>query len=126
MERAVTHEATICHVGVHEKESRSSGLPFPTRTGLCGVQGTKNALNNHGRLTMKPLVVLGAILVILGIVALAIPGFTYFTTERVADVGFFKIDVQKPHTIVFNPIVGVAALIAGLALVVLSRRPSSR
>ena len=75
---------------------------------------------------MKPLVVLGVILVIVGIVALAVPGFTYFTTERVADVGFFKIDVQKPHTIVFNPIVGIAALIAGLVLVAVSLRPSSR
>jgi uncharacterized membrane protein YidH (DUF202 family) len=75
---------------------------------------------------MKPLFVLGVILVIIGIVALAIPGFTYFTTERVADAGFFKIDVQKPHTIVFNPIVGIVSVIAGLVLVVVSLRPSSR
>jgi hypothetical protein len=53
---------------------------------------------------------------VLGIVALAIPSFTFFTTQRVADAGFFTIDVSRPHTIVFNPIVGGAVLVAGLVL----------
>jgi len=55
---------------------------------------------------MRPLVLGGLILAVLGIVALAVPSFTYFTTERVADAGFFKVDVSRPHTIVLNPIVG--------------------
>jgi hypothetical protein len=63
--------------------------------------------------------VIGLILVVLGIVALAIPSFTYFTTERVADVGFLKIDISRPNTIVFNPIVGVVALVAGIVLLIM-------
>jgi hypothetical protein len=74
---------------------------------------------------MRPLVLIGLVLVVLGIVALAVPSFTFFTTERVADVGFFKIDVSRPHTIVFNPIVGVAALAAGIVLMVVGRRSAS-
>lgn len=74
---------------------------------------------------MRPLVVIGLILVVLGIVALAIPSFTFFTTERVADAGFFKIDISKPHTIVFNPIVGGIALAAGIVLVIVGRRSAS-
>jgi uncharacterized membrane protein len=74
---------------------------------------------------MKPLVIVGVILVVLGIVALAVPSFTFFTTERVADAGFFKIDVSKPHTVVLNPIVGIVAVVAGIALVILGRRPAS-
>ena len=74
---------------------------------------------------MKPLVVVGVILVVLGIVALAVPSFTFFTTERVADAGFFKIDVSKPHTVVLNPIVGIVAVVAGIFLVILGRRPAS-
>jgi hypothetical protein len=66
---------------------------------------------------MKMLIVIGLILVVLGVIALAVPSFTYFTTERVADVGFFKIDISRPHTIVFNPIVGGVALAAGIILV---------
>jgi hypothetical protein len=74
---------------------------------------------------MRPLVVIGLILAVLGLVALAVPSFTYFTTERVADVGFLKIDISRPHTIVFNPIVGGVALAAGIVLVLVGFRSSS-
>jgi hypothetical protein len=74
---------------------------------------------------MRPLVLIGLILVVLGIVALAIPSFTFFTTERVADVGFFTIDISKPHTIVINPIVGVIALAVGIVLVIVVWRSAS-
>jgi hypothetical protein len=57
---------------------------------------------------MKTLLLIGLILAVVGIVALAVPSFTYFTTDRVADVGFFKIDISRPHTVVLNPIVGGA------------------
>ena len=67
---------------------------------------------------MKSFGIVGVILIVLGIVALAVPSFTFFTTERVADVGFFAIDVSRPHTIVFNPIVGVIALVAGIVLAI--------
>ena len=72
---------------------------------------------------MRPLMMIGLILVVLGIVAVAIPSVTYFTTERVADVGFLRIEVSKPHTIVLNPVVGVVALVVGLVLVLMGRRP---
>lgn len=74
---------------------------------------------------MKPLLVIGLLLVVLGVVALAIPTFTFFTTERVADAGFFKIDVARPHTIVLNPVVGALALAAGVVLMVAGRRPAT-
>jgi hypothetical protein len=74
---------------------------------------------------MRPLFVVGLILVALGIVALAIPSFTFFTSERVADVGFFTIDVSRPHTIVLNPIVGGIALAVGVVLTLVGLRSSS-
>jgi len=74
---------------------------------------------------MRLLIVIGLILIVLGIVAVAVPSFTFFTTERVADAGFFKIDISRPHTIVFNPIVGGLALAAGIVLVLLWRRTAS-
>jgi hypothetical protein len=74
---------------------------------------------------MRMLLVVGLILLVLGVVALAVPTFTFFTTERVADVGFLKIDISKPHTIVLNPIVGGIALAAGLVLVLVGLRPGS-
>lgn len=74
---------------------------------------------------MRSLVLIGLILVVLGIVALAVPSFTFFTTQRVADAGFFKIDISRPHTIVINPIVGCIALAAGIVLVLLGRRSAA-
>jgi hypothetical protein len=68
------------------------------------------------------LVVIGLILVVLGLVALAVPSFTFFTTERVADVGFFTIDISRPHTIMFNPLMGGIALAAGIVLVLVMLR----
>jgi hypothetical protein len=63
-------------------------------------------------------------LAVLGIVALAVPSFTFFTTERVADIGFFTIDISRPHTLVFNPIVGGIALAAGVILALIGLRAS--
>lgn len=71
---------------------------------------------------MKPIVAIGLILIVLGIVALAIPTFTWFTTDRVADTGYFHIDVSRPHTIIINPVAGVVALAVGVLLVLSGRR----
>ncbi len=74
---------------------------------------------------MGPLVVLGLILVVLGIIAVAVPTFTFFTTDRVADAGFFTIDVKRPHTLVFNPILGALLLVGGIVLIVVGERSTS-
>jgi hypothetical protein len=69
--------------------------------------------------------ILGILLIALGIIALAVPSFTFFTTDRAVDAGFFAIDVQRPHTIVFNPIVGIVAALAGVAMLFADRRTST-
>jgi hypothetical protein len=74
---------------------------------------------------MQLLVVIGLILVVLGVIALAVPSFTFFTTQRVADVGFFTIDVSRPHTLVFNPIVGGIVLGAGIVLTLVGLRSAT-
>lgn len=66
--------------------------------------------------------IFGIVLVILGIIALAVPSITFMTTERAVDTGFFAIDYQKPHTIIFNPFVGLVAVIAGVAMLFAGRR----
>ena len=68
---------------------------------------------------------LAIVLVILGIIALAVPSFTFFTTERAVNTSFFAIDVQRPHTIILNPIVGIVAVAAGLVMLVVGRRSAS-
>ena len=67
---------------------------------------------------MRILAIIGLLLIVLGIVALGIQSVTYFTMDRVVDAGPLQIDVQRPHTIVFNPVVSAVAVGAGLVLVI--------
>lgn len=71
---------------------------------------------------MKLASIIGILLIVLGVVALSYQGFTFWTTERAAEVGPFAIDVQKPHTIVFHPILGVVSLIVGAMMLMADRR----
>jgi hypothetical protein len=71
------------------------------------------------------ILIIAVLLIILGVVALGFQGITFFTQERVVDAGPFKVDVTRPHTIVFNPIVGVVALGAGIIMLLAARRPGS-
>jgi hypothetical protein len=74
---------------------------------------------------MRTGAVIGLLLVVLGVIALGVHSVTFFTQERVVDTGFFNISVEKPHTIIINPLVGIVAVVAGVILFVASRRPAS-
>jgi hypothetical protein len=72
---------------------------------------------------MQPQSIGGVALIILGILALSIHSITYFTTEHVAGpLGFFAWEVERPHTIFLNPIVGVVAIALGIGLMMMGRR----
>jgi hypothetical protein len=71
---------------------------------------------------MKALTVVGVILIVIGIVALAYQGITYTTSEKVVDLGPLKVEAQREKTVPVPPIAGAAALVAGIILVVVSVR----
>ncbi len=64
---------------------------------------------------------LGAVLIVLGIIGLAWGGFSYTTREKVVDLGPIHASRDKTHSVPLPPIAGAAALIGGIALVVVSR-----
>ncbi|MCE9554828.1 MAG: DUF3185 domain-containing protein [Planctomycetes bacterium] len=75
---------------------------------------------------MRPYFASGLVLCILGILALSIRSFTYFTTDQVVGpLGFIAWDVSRPHTIFINPIAGALALAVGVALLFMDRRRST-
>jgi uncharacterized membrane protein YidH (DUF202 family) len=61
---------------------------------------------------------IGIVLIVFGVLGLALGGFSYTTRERVVDLGPLKVDADKEHSLPIAPIAGVAAVIAGVALVV--------
>ena len=65
---------------------------------------------------------LGVLLILFGTFVLGFQGVTFFTTERAVDAGPLKIDVQKPHTIVFHPVLGLASLAGGAVMVLAGSR----
>ncbi|WP_254511966.1 hypothetical protein [Anatilimnocola floriformis] len=65
----------------------------------------------------------GLTLIVLGILALLIRSFTFFSTETVVGpAGLFAWDVSRPHTIFINPLAGILAVIAGFVLLTMNRR----
>ena len=71
---------------------------------------------------MKPVTVVGVVLIILGVVALAYQGVTYTTREKVVDVGLLKIMADKENRIPLPPILGGLALAGGVVLVIVGAR----
>jgi hypothetical protein len=66
---------------------------------------------------MKPTVMIGAILALLGVLALASPVFTTNQTKNVATLGDLKIQANQQVSHAIPPILSGAALIVGLVLV---------
>jgi uncharacterized membrane protein len=73
---------------------------------------------------MKGIAIIGIVLIILGIVALAYQGITYTTREKVVDLGPLKASVEKEKTIPLPPVLGGLAIAAGAFLVWVGARRS--
>jgi hypothetical protein len=64
----------------------------------------------------------GIVLIILGGLALAYQGIRYTTREKLVDIGPLQVTTTEKKTIPLPPIVGGAALIAGIALILVDRK----
>jgi uncharacterized membrane protein len=71
---------------------------------------------------MKPAVIVGVILIILGAVALAYQGITYTSQEKVVDLGPLKVEAKKEKTIPLPPLLGALLVVGGVVLVAVSAR----
>jgi hypothetical protein len=71
---------------------------------------------------MKPLALVGLILIIGGVAALAIGRFSYTTEEKVLEVGPIVATADEKHTINIPDVAGIIAVVAGLGLVLMARR----
>jgi len=71
---------------------------------------------------MRGLTLIGLVLIVGGIAALAVPYITYTEKERVVDVGPIKIDSNETKHFPISQIAAVAALVAGLVLILADNR----
>lgn len=71
---------------------------------------------------MKPAGILGIILIIIGIIALAYGGFSYTQREKVIDAGPLQVSADKEKTVPLPPILGGLCLVGGIVLVVVGNK----
>jgi hypothetical protein len=67
---------------------------------------------------MKPVAIVGALLIVLGMAALAYQGITYTSRETVIEIGPIHATADRERTLPLPPLVGIAAVAGGVALLV--------
>jgi uncharacterized membrane protein len=74
----------------------------------------------EGRIVNSPLRIIGILLIVLGLVALAYQGITYTKSEKVLEVGPITATKETKKTIPLPPVLGGVALLGGVVLLVAS------
>jgi len=74
---------------------------------------------------MKPLAIVGVLLIVLGVAALVYQSVTYTTRETVIDIGPVHATADRERTLPLPPLVGIAVVAGGVALLVASMRKSA-
>ena len=65
----------------------------------------------------------GLVIIILGLILTIFTAFTYFTKEKVADIGEVHITRNKKHNLNWSPLMGLAVIgIGGVVLLVSPKR----
>jgi len=73
---------------------------------------------------MKPVLLIGIALILLGIVALSYERITYTTNEKVIDIGPIHATAEREKSIPLPPLLGGLALVAGIGLVAIGYKKS--
>ena len=71
---------------------------------------------------MKPIVMLGLVLIALGVVGLVVANVSFTERKTVLDAGAIKITQEQEKVIPIPTIAGIAAVVVGLGLIFVGRR----
>ena len=66
--------------------------------------------------------IIGIVLIVLGVLALAYRGFTYTTQKKEVDIGSLQVNKKEHHEVDFPPLLGALALVGGVAVLLVNRR----
>jgi hypothetical protein len=66
--------------------------------------------------------ILGIILIVVGILALAYQGITYTTHKKVLDIGPIQATKEEHKTVPIPPVLGALALVGGVVILATDRR----
>lgn len=71
---------------------------------------------------MRPATVVGALLILFGVVALSLGGFSFSRREKVAEVGPVQVTADREHGFAVPPLVAGLAVVVGIGLIVANSR----
>jgi hypothetical protein len=71
---------------------------------------------------MKPVAIVGVLLILLGVAALVYQSVTYTSRETVIDIGPVHATAERERTLPLPPLVGIAVVAGGVALLVIGIR----
>ncbi len=71
---------------------------------------------------MKPMMLLGIVLIIIGAIALGYHGITYTTHEKVLKIGPIEATKETEKTIPLSPVLGGVVLAAGVVIIVMGAK----
>ena len=71
---------------------------------------------------MKPLAIVGVLLIVIGIAGLAIDNISFTERKTIIDAGPLKVTADEQRSIPIPTIAGVIAVVAGAALLFMGRR----
>jgi len=71
---------------------------------------------------MKPITIVGALLLVVGLAALAYQSITYTSRETVIDIGPVHATADRERTLPLPPVVGIVAVAGGVALLIAGAR----
>jgi hypothetical protein len=71
---------------------------------------------------MKPLAMIGIVLIVLGVIGLVVENVSFTERKTVLDVGPLKVQADEQKVVPLPTIVGVAAIAVGLGLVFMGRK----
>jgi uncharacterized iron-regulated membrane protein len=71
---------------------------------------------------MKPIAILGVVLIVLGIAGLFISHVSWTETKPLVDLGPLQVNSQEDHTVWIPTVAAVMAVLAGLGLVFAGKR----
>jgi uncharacterized membrane protein YidH (DUF202 family) len=74
---------------------------------------------------MRPIALVGVVLILLGVAALVYQGVTYTSRETVVDLGPVHATADRQKTLPLPPVLGIVAVAGGVVLLIAGvRRPA--
>jgi len=70
---------------------------------------------------MKPMAILGVLLIMIGIAGLAIDNISFTERKTIVDAGPLKVTADQQRTIPIPTIAGIVAVVAGAGLLLMGR-----